>query len=241
MKKYYKISGLTVEMDSFGYTVTQAEPYLTEAVEKADIVIRSNWEKVKEKQPHLSDEDCEYMSTGASFYYQLLGFDGMLLHSSAVVLGGEAYLFSAPCGTGKSTHTALWRKVFGEDRAVILNDDKPALRLEDGVWYAYGTPWSGKTDQNLNIKVPLKGICILTRSEENHIEPFGGKDAIFALLEQTARPQGAEGRIKMLTLLDKLLTQVPVWKMGCNMEADAPRVSYEAMSKGEIKDRQVTE
>ena len=173
MKKYYKISGLTVEMDSFGYTVTQAEPYLTEAFEKAYIVIRSNWEKVKEKQPHLSDEDCEYMSTGASFYYQLLGFDGMLLHSSAVVMGGEAYLFSAPCGTGKSTHTALWRKVFGEDRAVILNDDKPALRLEDGVWYAYGTPWSGKTDQNLNIKVPLKGICILTRSEENHIEPFG--------------------------------------------------------------------
>ena len=235
MKKYYKISGLTVEMDSFGYTVTQAEPYLTEKSENPDIKIVTDWKSLMEQQPHLSDEDCEYLATGACFYYHLLGFDGMLVHSSAVVMDGEAYLFSAPCGTGKSTHTALWRKVFGDDRAKILNDDKPALRLEDGVWYAYGTPWSGKTDQNINIKVPLKGICFIHQSKENHIEPFTGKDAVFALFGQTARPAGANARIRVLELMDKLFEKVPVWKMGCNMEDDAPRVSYEAMRKGVVK------
>lgn len=232
MERYYEVAGLSVKMDSFGYTVTQAEPYLSQPVEEPDIVIVSDWEKLKERQPHLSVEDCEYMSTGASFYYQLLRFDGMLLHASAAVVDGKAYLFSAPCGTGKSTHTALWRKTFGADRVQILNDDKPALRLEDGQWYAYGTPWSGKTDQNLNLRVPLAGICFLSQARENRIRPYGGVKAIFSILEQTARPRGGESRGRMLELIDKLLQTTPVWWLECNMEPEAARLSYETMSKG---------
>lgn len=229
MEQYYHIAGLTVKMDSFGRTVTQAEPYLCKEA-PADIVISSHPETLHEKQPHLSLEDCEYLSTGGSFYRQLLKFDGMMLHASAVVMDGYAYLFSAPCGTGKSTHTSLWRKVFGADKAVILNDDKPALRMENGKWYAYGTPWSGKTDQNTNMRVPVAGICFLHRGEKNSIEPFGGASAIHAILEQTSRPPAAQFRMQLLTLLDRLLQDVPVWQMHCNMELDAPQVSYAAMS-----------
>lgn len=229
MKQFYKIAGLTVEMESFGRTVTQAEPYRCEEA-PADIVITSRAEELKEQQPHLSLEDCEYLSTGSSFYRQLLEYDGLMLHASAVVRDGYAYLFSAPCGTGKSTHTKLWRKVFGDDNVFILNDDKPALRLENGVWYACGTPWSGKTAQNVNTKVPLAGICFLRRGEKNTIEPFSGPMAIFSLLEQTSRPSGEKIRSRLLELLDKLLTTVPVWQMACNMEDDAPTTSYTAMS-----------
>lgn len=228
MEQYYKIAGLTVKMDSFGRTLTQAEPYLCDPCEP-DMVIRSDWQALQQRQPHLSDEDCEYLSTGGSFYRQLLNFDGMLLHASAVVVDGRAYLFSAPCGTGKSTHTKLWLQVFG-DRATILNDDKPALRLENGVWYAYGTPWSGKHDISANIRVPVAGICFLRQAEENTVEPFSGVKVIFSLLEQTARPAGPDLRQKLMALLDRLLTQVPVWQMGCNMDPQAAQVSYEAMS-----------
>ena len=231
MTQFYSIAGLTVQMDSFGRTVTQAQPYIC-APAQPDIIISSAPEALKQNQPHLSLEDCEYLSTGASFYRQLLKFDGLMLHASAAVLDGRAYLFSAPCGTGKSTHTRLWRQVFGADKVTILNDDKPALRLEDGVWYAYGTPWSGKTDQNVNLRVPLAGVCFLRRGEENTIAPFSGVKAVFSLLEQTCRPRGAEIRDRLLTLLDKLLQDVPVWQMACNMNPDAPLVSYEAM-KGE--------
>ena len=119
MEQFYNIAGLTVQMDSFGRTVTQAQPYLC-APGTADIVITSHPEQLQKNQPHLSLEDCEYLSTGAGFYRQLLDFDGLMLHASAVVMDGYAYLFSAPCGTGKSTHTALWQKVFGKDRAVAL-------------------------------------------------------------------------------------------------------------------------
>lgn len=230
MEQYYKVANLVIRMSSFGRTVKQAEPYRCEAAEP-DIVITSNWQELQKSQPHLSDEDCEYMCTGGSFYHQLLKHDGMLLHASAVVKDGYAYLFSAPCGTGKSTHTGLWLKVFGND-AYILNDDKPALRFEDGAWYAYGTPWSGKHDISANVRVPVAGICFLHRAQENIIVPFTGPKAIFALLEQTARPAGAAQRAKLMELLDKLLTNLPVWKMGCNMAPSAAKVSYNAMSRG---------
>ena len=230
MMQHYKIANLIIQMSSFGRTLTQAEPYRCEPAQP-DIIIRSDWQALQKDQPHLSDEDCEYLCTGASFYRQLLNFDGMLLHASAVVVDGYAYLFSAPCGTGKSTHTRLWLQAFG-DRAFILNDDKPALRFEDGAWYAYGTPWSGKHDISANVRVPVAGICFLHQAKENTIRPFSGPKAIFSLLEQTARPAGAALRGQLMMLLDKLLTNLPVWEMGCNMDPQAAMVSYGAMSGG---------
>jgi Pyruvate/2-oxoacid:ferredoxin oxidoreductase gamma subunit len=127
-------------------------------------------------------------------------------------------------------HTALWRSVFGEDRAQILNDDKPALRYEDGFWFAYGTPWSGKTDQSLNARFPVAGIAILERHEKNSIAPIEGKEAVVAVMRQFVRHKDPALKIKQLELIDKLLTQVPVWKLKCNMEPEAALVSYEAMS-----------
>lgn len=228
MIQYYKIANLTVAMDSFGRTVEQAQPYLTDFCGSADITIQSNWGALQAAQPHLSDEDAEYLTSGGSFYRQLLSFDGMMLHASAVVREGKAYLFTAPCGTGKSTHTRLWLENFPD--AFILNDDKPALRLEEGIFYAYGTPWSGKTAQNRNVRVELGGICILGRAAENRITLYSGSAALHDILEQTIRPRDPLLMGKLLDLLDRLLTRVPVWKLECNMEPQAASVSYNAMS-----------
>ncbi len=227
MYQQYLIAGLRVEMETFGRTLTQAEPYLTDSGRPVDLRITSAPEELQARQPHLSLEDCEYLSTGGSFYRQLLRFDGMLLHASAVVLDGYAYLFSAPCGTGKSTHTGLWLQAFPE--ASILNDDKPALRRENGRWYAYGTPWSGKTDRNENLRVPLGGVCVLKRGPENKIQPFTGAKAVFALLEQTARPWNAEARSRLLELLGALMNEVPVWEMHCTPTLSAARMAREVM------------
>lgn len=230
MTQYYKIAGLTVAMDSFGRTVEQAKPYLTEPCDNVDIVICSEWQKLKQSQPHLTEEECEYLMSGGSFYQQLLKFDGMLVHSSAVVKDGQAYLFTAPCGMGKSTHTRLWLENF-ED-AYILNDDKPALRLENGIFYAYGTPWSGKHDESRNLRLPVAGICVLRRGEENKIEPYTGRAALHDLLEQTIRSKSPILQGELLEILDKLMALVPVWRMECNMEPEAAYLSYRTMSGG---------
>ena len=226
--RYYQIAGLTVAMDTFGRTLAQAEPYAIGQWDSVDITVRSDWRALQARQPHLLEEDCEYMATGSSFYRQLLGYQGMLLHASAVVAEGRAYLFTAPSGTGKSTHTALWLKCFPD--AVILNDDKPAIRLEgDGV-YAYGTPWSGKTDCSCNLKVPLAGICVLRRGTENQIRPYSGRGAVRDLLEQTVRPRDAELISNLLTVLDGVMSRVGIWEMECTMEREAAWMAYEAMS-----------
>ncbi len=230
MNQDYMIAGLRVRMDTWGRTASQAKPYAVPPAGDPDLTVQGNPQPLQAAQPHLSLDDCEYLTTGGSFYRQLLSFDGMLLHASAVVVDGFAYLFSAPCGTGKSTHTQQWLRVLA-DRALILNDDKPALRRENGRWFAYGTPWSGKTSQNQNLRIPLGGVCVLTRDSTDWIEPFSGSAAIFALLEQTARPAGAQARGRLLELVGQLLEEVPVWRLHCTPTENAARVSHAAMAQ----------
>lgn len=228
--KSYIIAGLKVHMDTWGRTERQAQIYQAEPFEEPDIIVRSWADEFQASAPNLTRNDCEYMATGYNFYRQLPDFDGMLLHSSAVMMDGRAYLFSATSGTGKSTHTALWRSTFGEDRAQIINDDKPAIRLEDGVWYAYGTPWSGKATTSLNVRVPIAGICMLRRGEENKIEPFTGPKAVFEIMDQTLRLKNGEYRSRLLQVVDQLVEKVPVYKLYCNMDPEAARLSYGVMS-----------
>ena len=226
---HYRIAGLRVGMESFGRTLDQASAYKIPVGDTPDIVIRSYPETLQKDCPYLSLDDCEYICTGGSFYTQLLRYSGIMLHSSCVVVDDRAYLFTAPSGTGKSTHTDLWLKKFG-DHAYILNDDKPALRLENDVWYAYGTPWSGKYDLSRNERIPVAGIAVLNRGIRNEIQPFTGFQAISAILDQMLRPAGQEYRTLILETLDLLLSKVPVWKLTCNMEPDAATVAYNAMS-----------
>ena len=234
MERYYKIAGLTVKMDTYGRTVEQSRQYEIDPQANFDIEIRSTRDEIKSRHPHIEDDIAEYLGSGSSFYRQLLMFDGFMLHSSAIVVENRAYLFSANCGTGKSTHTKLWKEIF-EDKAYILNDDKPALRYEDGVWYAYGTPWSGKYDINENNKVPLAGIAFLKRAEENHISRVKSAEVVAALLKQTYRPKDAISRIQLLELFDKLMSNIPIWELNCNMTTDAVAVSCNAMSCGSLR------
>ena len=159
----------------------------------------------------------------------LVSRNTIMLHGSTVSVDGRAYLFTAPCGTGKSTHTRLWRELFGQ-RAVMVNDDKPFLQItSDGV-LAYGSPWSGKHGLGSNVCVPLKGICLLRRGKENAISPIEGKDLIETLRRQVHMPEDATLAQKALTLVDALAERVALWEMDCNRELDAARVAYRAMS-----------
>ena len=229
MMHYYKAAGLTFKMESFGTTLQRAARYRCQPTEPVDFEVVSNWPALKACHPKVTDDIGEYMSTGACFYRHLLDFNGMMLHSSAVVVDGKAYLFTADSGTGKSTPTGLWLQYFGH-RAFILNDDKPAIRLEQGSWYAYGTPWSGKHDISADVRVPLAGIALLRRGEENLITPTGGISAIQRIFKQVNRPKDPQYREKLLELLDRLFRDVPIWDLQCNMDIQAARVAYDAMS-----------
>jgi hypothetical protein len=229
MERIYRIAGLTIAMDTSGRTLEQAKPYLIKTDADVDFHVESSWDHYKQHRADVPDDLGEYLYSGFDFYKKLLRHGGLMLHSSAVVVDGKAYLFTADSGTGKSTHTGLWLKKFG-DRAYILNDDKPAIRREEDGWFAYGTPWSGKYDISRNTRVPLAGIAAVNRAEENSIHPFGGLEAIQTIMKQANRPRGMEFRVSLMELLDRLLTEVPVWKLYCNMDLQAAEMSYDAMS-----------
>ena len=154
---------------------------------------------------------------------QLLERDTVLLHGSTVAVDGQAYLFTAPCGTGKSTHTRLWRELF-DDRAVMVNDDKVFLELRrDGVW-AYGSPWMGKHGIGANISVPLKGICFLQRGTENMIQKADPQKWLPELIHQCFLPEE-----RYLPLVSRLAQSVPLWEMTCTKDPQAAAIAYEAM------------
>lgn len=183
----------------------------------------------KEEISHLSLDEHEYMWTCEAFYNELLRHNGMMLHSSCVEKDGFAYLFSARSGTGKSTHTHLWLKNLEGTR--IINDDKPALVYDNGKWYACGTPFSGKTDENIDVKIPVRAITFLHRSEKNTVKKIPPFQAVGLLLEQTIKPADRSLAENMLELADILLREVPVFSLGCNLNDDAAVIAYNEIER----------
>lgn len=229
----YKIADLIVQMDTHGRAEKQARPYLFETEEKAELVVCSDALDLHKKHPHLSEDDCEYIGTGSSFYRRLVHHNGIMLHASCVVVDDRAYLFSAPSGTGKSTHTMLWLKLFGE-RAYILNDDKPAIRVIDGEVFVYGTPWSGKNDCSRNAKVPLGGIAFVNRAEENFIRPMDPNQAIFEIMNQTVRSTLSRSLAECMETIGQVVSTGRVYELFCNMNISAAELSYKTMSEMRI-------
>ena len=156
-------------------------------------------------------------------------YNTILFHGSVLAIDGRGYLFTAPSGTGKSTHTRLWKEYF-KDRIIVVNDDKPFLKIEGDEVFAYGTPWDGKHRLSSNIKIPLKGICILSQDRENWIKKIDGKSVYPYLYNQVYHILNErENAIKTLQIFDKLLKIVPIYKMGCNISYDAAKTSYLGM------------
>ena len=155
----------------------------------------------------------------------------IILHCSALAAFNEAYLFTAPSGTGKSTHAKLWREVFN-DGVVMINDDKPVIRLVDGEFYVYGTPWNGKHHLDTNCRAKIKAICSIRQATENTIRRATTQEMLLVIMNQTIRPTNIEQMDKLLNLVDLLLNKVQLYSLGCNISEEAARLSYQTMSKG---------
>ena len=223
------------EYTSFGVGDITTESVTRIRITQSDIDFereKSAREDIKEGIPirRFSDAYLETLAVYRKIADCFLSCDTLLFHGSVIAVDGEGYLFTAKSGTGKSTHTRLWREYFGE-RAVMVNDDKPLLHITDSGVTAYGTPWDGKHRLSTNIAVPLKGICILTRDIKNHIEQAEPHAVYPLIVQQTNRSLSSDGMKQTLSLIDRMFTLVPVYRLGCNMNIEAARVAYEGMNR----------
>jgi len=261
------------------------DPESSCAAPAPDIFVSTTPEDIAYEREHatedmvFSDDYFEELAVHRKISTAMVQYDTFLFHGSCVAVDGEGYLFTAPSGTGKSTHARLWREYLGE-RAVMINDDKPFIRIASATAdagagcaeenpafgqpqknasasgpaadtdpapigspsgssastaaapraFIYGTPFNGKHRLGTNICVPLKAICILSRGEKNEITKIEPQAAYTELLQQTYRPHDPALLAKTMELLDQLTFSVGLYKLKCNMDPEAARVSYEGMN-----------
>lgn len=230
-----RLAGLLFDVQCcYETTRNLCRDYLTEENGEADYAISVTEVDIEWERRHLLKKDDPMADTkpealdSLSLNRKLAEFlpsrDRILFHGSCLAFNGQGVLFTAKSGTGKSTHTRLWRENFG-DRVVMVNDDKPFLHITENGVSVCGTPWRGKHRLGGNMTVPLKAICIVTRSPENRIERITPREALTTLLQQTYRPGDQEMLGQTLTLLDQLSRQVGLYRLYCNMDSEAARTA----------------
>ena len=223
----HRIADLNVYIPDVGDMLERAKEYESSSAKPADIILRED--EMRPERWRIENSCLQYyIETGMLFYNKLPEFNGMMLHASAVAVDGYGYLFSGPCGMGKSTHTRFYLREYGK-RVHIINDDKPALRRIDDTWYAYGTPWCGKDGININMKVKLGGICFLRRGE-TRIRRLSPQESVHYILAQTQRRFDVETMKKLMDIVDKLAREVPMFELFSHAEPSDACLSYTEMT-----------
>lgn len=172
------------------------------------------------KNHGVSDKMLMFNMIGIAMDYSMQFHQGFVFHSSSICYSGQGISFSAPSGTGKSTHTSLWLNNIPD--TFILNDDTPIITLgQDNVFYLCGTPWAGTSGINKNSIAPLKAIVFLRRSKENFISELGRAQAMPLLFEGIRQPLTDEMLFSTLSTLNKLIDKVPIYMLNCNMDPSA--------------------
>lgn len=160
---------------------------------------------------------------------QTAAADTITIHSSCIVCHGQAILCLGESGTGKSTHTRLWRQHI--EGSHLLNDDSPILRVEEDEVWVYGSPWSGKTPCYRSERYPLKACIRLSQAPHNHIRRLSVVQA-YAALHPSCPPAFAyDGPLYdgISHTLDQVLQRVPCYHLACLPDQEAAQLAHHTL------------
>lgn len=206
------------------FLVDDAESDLSVSVGEAEIAA----ERGQYGDEPFSDGYCEGICLYREIAEKLPEFDGFVFHGAAVTVNGKGYIFTAPSGTGKTTHISLLLKNY-PDEVKIVNGDKPIIRKIGGEWRICSTPWAGKEGWKTNTTAPLFGIVLVKRAEENKIEKISPEQYFDDLIRQVYIPHGAEAQILTFDLVDAMANGVDFYRLECNMDNSAAICSFGAL------------
>lgn len=213
-------------------TIKLAEPFIYQGKCNTDVQLNISDKYLNNLMSRAAENisigEMENFAFSCEFNRKAINYNTMLVHSSALVYDGGAYLFSADSGVGKSTHTRLWLKAFG-DKVHIVNDDKPVVRLYNDHAQAFGTPFDGGSGIAHNENYPLKAIIFVERGEKNSVRIPTSREIIQKLYFQTARMVNRETAEKMLLNFEKLLTLSKFYVLTCNMDISAAYVAFDGI------------
>lgn len=190
--------------------------YSDEGVPVACLIADSKWENIEINYTqfyNIGNYSVVEHLFGLAFRSIVIMYDGLVIHSSAIQYHNQGIIFSAPSGTGKSTHTRLWKKYFD---ASIINDDTPVIIPNNDEILVCGTPWSGSTSLFLNVSVPLKAIVVLSQYPTNEIKKIGIADIIAELMPRCMFPYHNKKLMnKAIMNFEKIISSISVYQLKC--------------------------
>lgn len=155
----------------------------------------------------------------------LLEAQGIILHCCYTEYRGQAILFTAPSGTGKTTQAGIWQRTYGSR---IVNGDKCLLQRINGRWFACGFPHHGSADECENRTLPIAAIAVVRQARTDRVEDIGPAQRLGLLYSEctvnTWDPVRVTGAMDLLT---DLAVQVPTVMLHCTMEDTAAHVLHQ--------------
>lgn len=152
------------------------------------------------------------------------------IHSSVTLCDGRGYAFLGVSGTGKSTHSRLWKEYIPGSE--LLNDDNPVIRIEDGKAMVYGSPWSGKTPCYRNLGVPLGAVVRLSQSPENRIRPLSALEAYAAIFSSSSAFREIDKLADGIhSTIEQLVSIVKMYHLDCLPDREAAELCHGTVSR----------
>lgn len=189
-----------------------------------------------EEEIHFLPEKREFFSEShntfshIAFEELLLRHEAMILHAAFVNTEYGGILFSGPSGVGKSTQADLWCRY---KEAEQINGDRPILRKKDEQWKAFGSPYAGSSRCWINKSAVIRGIVMLEQGTECSIYQLERAEAFRRLYEGMIINTWNIAYVKkIVTLIEDLVTKVPVYHMICTKDQDSI-IILDRLLKGE--------
>lgn len=227
-----KLAGINIQINTISpRTCILCRNYFSE--EDPDIKVHINHEDVEREYRNTENADqkevfLETVAVYRKILDDLLPFNVFLMHGAVIAHKNEAFMFTAPSGTGKTTHIRQWLQKTND--TIVVNGDKPLIKIDNNTVYACGTPWSGNEHLNTNTIVPLKAIVFLERCEDNHIREISFIEAYTHLLQQTHIPHDPAKARETLKLLSQLSGKIRFYLFQCNnFKEDCFETAYNAL------------
>lgn len=232
-----RLSGLNINVKyRYDYLSQFCKDYIIKDVKQTDIFAETTEDKIAAEQQNGANapvHSCESLCIYREIAEQLPHFSRFVFHGAAISYKDKAYVFTAPSGTGKTTHISLWKKYIG-DSVGIVNGDKPIFYIGDNTT-VYGTPWAGKENLQRNTSALLGGICIIKRGLKNKITKLEPFMVLPHIMNQVYMPQNRAAMDATIKLIDRLITTVPVYLLECDISEEAVKTSFMALTGEEYK------
>lgn len=179
--------------------------------------INSDWDTFTLYQDQTGTKgERAFRECGFLFSYAVLQHHACVLHGVVMEYDGMGILVLAAAGTGKTTHTRMWRD---RKNALILNGDRCLCRKKDGVWYAYGMPWSGSSGEYINRRVPISCIVNLNRGTENTVSRLPVFDGTLRLMQRIFAPMWPGVlQNRAFDCCEELAAEIPILDFYCKPE-----------------------